>query len=98
MKKYVFPHPVLLVEGQIFSLLLCFILLIFGYQTIFNFESIGIVGIIGIIGRSLILTVYLATSLSAFAVISTVATVSNAVILAFDTAHFSLDKIPPGGI
>ena len=49
MKKYVFPHPVLLIEGQIFSLLLCFILLIFGYQTIFNFESIGIVGIIGII-------------------------------------------------
>lgn len=49
MKKYVFPHPVLLIEGQIFSLLLCFILLIFGYQTIFNFESIGIVGIIGIL-------------------------------------------------
>ena len=49
MKKCVFPHPVLLIEGQIFSLLLCFILLLLGYQTIFNFESIGIVGIIGII-------------------------------------------------
>ena len=49
MKKCVFPHPVLLIEGQIFSLLLCFILLLLGYQTLFNFESIGIVGIIGII-------------------------------------------------
>ena len=49
MKKYIFPHVVLLVEGQILSLLLCFICLALWYQTVFNFESIGAVGVIGIV-------------------------------------------------
>lgn len=46
MTKYIFPHPMLLIGGQIFSVLTCFTLLTLLYQTVFNFESIGIVGII----------------------------------------------------
>jgi hypothetical protein len=45
MKKYVLPHPVLLI-GQIICLLVCGIFFLGLYETIFNYENIGSIGII----------------------------------------------------
>ena len=46
MKKYVLPHPVLLIGGQFLCLLFCGTFFGVLYETIFNYENIGSNGII----------------------------------------------------